>query len=198
MTVSSAARRWGRRLGRVLLAGMGLCLFLYAVAFALTFTDRYENVPDEVWQTGDFRAIRTAAQAASPAAIDSAYASLMAEDAQRALNPASPPQLVNAADLWVAAINQYNPEAILYHDTDSFGNLYVVLGGWWGLLDAEGQVKALDGLGVAWRYHLRTSFGEWDASEGFEPGIVVVDNDGEVARNLNGEVKIFRSSHINP
>lgn len=192
-------RRWGRLLGRLALGVVVVLGFLYGVAFAMTFTEIHDRVPREAWKSGDIRAIRTAAFRPSPATTDSMLNQFFAEEKLKAETPPPPPSLANAADQWVATVNRHNPEAILYHEVDSFGNLYVVFGAWWAYLeDGDAQVKALDGLGVAWRQYLRTSFGEWDASEGFEPGIIVVDTEGEVARNINGEIVIFRQANIHP
>lgn len=191
-------RRWLRRLGWATLSMAGVAVFLFSIALALTFTERYQRVPAEVWDTRDFRAIQAAATRQIVNVHDSALAQLLATDISYFEMPPTPPPLVNAAETWVATVNKHNPEAILYHDTDPLGNLYVMLGAWWNYLDGDAQAKALDGLGVAWRYHLRTSFGEWDASQGFEPGIVIVDDQGEVARNLNGEIKILRPTNTNP
>lgn len=184
-----------RRIGRVkklLIGVLALPILAFGVAYGLTYLDRFEDVPDAAWRTGDLSVIMERPAVATRAATDSAFADVVGVNTDLTAVPSSPPSLTTGAATWVQSINDANPEAILYHETDPLANLYVVFGGWWGQLTPDEQVEALDALGVAWRHYLRANFGEWDSRDGFAPGIVVFDSDGEVARNLNGQITIHR------
>jgi hypothetical protein len=159
---------------------------LYAYSYARTFDPAYESLPATTWRSVDARRI-----AAAPSAT-AAPADLFSPARALAADPSVPSALVYAGDAWVRAINVNNPDAILHHEPDSLGNLYLVLGAWWMDLDGTGQVKALDGLGNAWRAFLADSFGDWGQGSGFAPGLVLIDTQGTYAHNLNNEIRILR------
>lgn len=156
-------------------------LGLYGYGYWLTYQDEYQSVPAGAWRTLDFEGIRGATrQPAGAGAVE-----LSGDEA-------GAPGLRRAAGRFVRVVNENNPDAVLYHETDAFGNLYVVLGAWWGALPVEQRSRSLHALATSWRQYLFDSVGEWDTSEGFDPGIVVFDVEGEVARDMNGETVIHR------
>lgn len=189
----SSASRSRKRIRVWIAILLGVPVILYCVAFALTYTDRFETIPSEVWATRDARLLWDASRQRdrSRAATHEEFRHLIEVTDDAVLPPASEAVML-AADQWVQELNRHNPQAILYHEVDSFGHLYVVFGGWWALLSSQEQLLALDGLGVAWRSFLQSHFGSWDGREGFAPGIIVVDETGEVARNLNGQIILHR------
>lgn len=192
--IRSASSVRKKRLRRLISLGLAIPATLYGIAFVLTYTERFENIPNDVWASGDVRAVLNAARGIDRKLHSSQedFDRLITETRQNASLPSVSEALIAAADAWVKELNRNNPHAILYHEVDSYGHLYVVFGGWWSTLSADEQLLALDGLGVAWRLFLQTHFGSWDGREGFAPGIIVVDEAGEVARNLNGQVIIHR------
>lgn len=164
---------------------------LFAYSFHLTSTDAYRSIPAEAWGLRSLDDARRLASA--PDAVRNRYDSGVdwgrtIVDSERRISPA----VEHAAARWVDEINAHNPDAILYHEMTSMGHLMVVFGAWWGEFDAEHQMNVLDELGLGWQDYMAATFGEWDGSEGFTPGIVAFDPQGEVARNINGEIRILR------
>jgi hypothetical protein len=182
---------WAKRVGVALLV---LLLLAFGWAYALTYRPTYARIPQSVWGQHD-PGLTGRAIVYSRVIGDMAQA---ARDSSRGrptgaatLDPV-PLQVLQAGDRWVASVNEMNPDAILLHRVDGYGNLYVAFGAWWGDLDSDQMVVALNNIGVAWRQYLIDSFGDWDTREDFTPGIVVVDDRGKLAENINKKVRIFR------
>lgn len=181
-------------LGALLVGGS-----LYAVAFLATFTPAYESVPGDVWRSGDFQAIQRSAARATrlPRSLpsDDPRSGDPLSDAVRHAGPLSdappsPPIVADAATSWVTLVNKANPGAILSYDHDSFGNLYLVLGPWYDEMNVGDQQKLVDVLGRYWRAWAFEAFGSW-GNEDFAPGVVIVDEQGLRAYNLNGVVSLL-------
>jgi hypothetical protein len=182
----AAVRRWGVRVALLLGAG---AVALFAYSFALTYDSRYSALPASVWEAGDPQRIREAAGVADiyqPTSVDEMLGAAVADGAP-------PPGLRMAADRFVDLLNRMGEGSVLYHEADSFGNLYLVMGA--QILDTSIDHKEhlLNHLANAWQQYLSDSFGGWDGAGGFRPGIVLVDTQGKYAQVLNGEIAIFRA-----
>ena len=175
----------------LLLVAMPVALFAWNL-FQVSHGE-YENVPLEILRTGDIELIREFQEQYSR---DPAGPPLEIPSGEEVSGvPETPESMRSAAYYWVHAINHYNPDAIIFHDTDPIGNLYLLLGGWWLELSPRHQLEALDSLGRFWRSYLYDTFGDWDPDNRgeFAPGIILVDGEGDMfARNIDGRVELMR------
>ncbi len=189
---------WPRWRRRALVAGVALIAVSgigYGVAFALTFSDRVAQVPDALWRSHDLGAVMAATHESPDARSDRLWRALELQHAPSSgplARYAAPPHVYRSAERWVSTLNTAAPEAILWFDSDSLATLYIVPGAWWGMLDRAHQEFWVDQYGTRWRTYVAQAFGDWDHSEGFYPGLVVLDTAGEVVRNMNGKIVFKR------
>lgn len=208
--------RWrtvGRVVARGLAIGAGTIGVAYLLAFGATFIPAAERVPASVWRSGDPALLHTALRAAptegQPGAAAAGEGSDPIAQALEAATRASggtvtdprleaslrqgaaPPRVIDAARRWTGALNAVSHgSGFVYAQVDSTATLFVVPGPWWGKLPREQQALWVDQYGARWRHYLRSRFGPWDASEGFAPGLVVMDTLGFAAASIDGSVRV--------
>jgi len=186
---------WRRWVVMAICLILGVPLGMFALNVYRTFTGAYDGIPQELLASGDMGQIRGFQERLREA---SESAPLLFDESADEIGehlPDAPDHVRRAGSTWVQAVNHYNPDAIMYHDVDSFGNLYLVLGGWWLELSDRDHMRALDSLGRYWRSYLYDLYGAWDTGRRgtFAPGVVLVDPEGNLfARNLNGTVEILQ------
>lgn len=162
-------------------------MVLFAIAsWLITYTDAYKRIPRAVWDTKQISTIGAMAELTDPrqrAMLDS----LMRESSGAA--SAAPKPVKDAASKWGVAVNEQNPDALLYLDADSFGNLYVVPGAWWEEASDEHRIMVTYTLGEAWQLYFKKEFPQ---IRGWDPGFFVVAETGRVAQYVNGQVELLR------
>lgn len=200
---SAAQHARRRRWLRILLVSAGIILAGYASLVGwLLLTNAPARLPDDIVSSGNLAQIR-------------AY--LRGDTTRLLLSPTSPtgvrgssasgaqptsPVLLEMAERWVALVNQANPDAILKHDVDALGNLYLYPGYWYYQLSTQEQLQAVDQLGRYWRSYLFEVVGDWggrssNRSERFAPGVIIMDaNSNEVAHSINGHVRVLRHPQL--
>lgn len=184
----------------------GAAVLAYGAAIGATFLPTAERVAPEVWRTRDARAV-AAAVTAERARAEAGGAwwedgsaregALGGPGGREAPVPglvdgSAPPGALDAARRWVGAIQVTAPGAFLWAEVDAFGTLYLVPNAWWGGLTPDQRMVWTDQYGKRWRDYLRGRFGAWDRSEGFAPGIVVVDTLGKAAASIDDSVRVWR------
>jgi hypothetical protein len=120
-------------------------------------------------------------------------------DIPAALPPAAfpaPAAIRQMAAAWVDAINRYNPDAILHHQVDPHGTLYLVPGGWVYVAEGISLPDVVENLAFSWHAYLFDVIGEWwdpaSSAYRFEPGVVLLDCEGEIIRTLDGSTTYTR------
>jgi hypothetical protein len=101
-----------------------------------------------------------------------------------------PPHILrDMAASWVSVVNEHNPTAIIHHEVDEHGTLYLVAGAWLYVHPNLDIPTIVEGLAFSWHAYLYDVTGPWwttdGLDDGFEPGVVLFDCQGELARNVD-------------
>lgn len=190
-------RRWilaGALLSPIFIAGS---LFAWNL---LTFD--HASLPQEVYRYGDLDQLRRLRQGRVLVPVDSEDPFALPIDSvtiasTELLEP--PMDLVLAAKGWVDTQNRNTYGLFIEHRVDVYGNLYLYPGFWWYQLTPEQQTDAAEELGLHWRTYLSNVFEIQDLLNAggrhqFQPGVILFDSEGEVARSLDGYTRLLRES----